>query len=256
MAAAGRIWLSTGFYGCFLLLTGMALLAGPVAFWYLRWGKKYTPAVAVRTIIWFYGWLWTRIFMTFTPVTVRGCDRKFPEPCIITPNHQSFFDSYCIGFVPVTNLVFVVRAWPFKIPFYHWYMRKAEYINSEEMSGGEVLAKARQAIASGASLVVFPEGTRSRTGELGRFHSGAFSLAVACNVPVLPLCLDSTGRFLRRGEYFPRKSEVRVTALDPVYPEAFLAHGDAAHMAMRREVKRRMQAVLDAGQGSTEKLCR
>ncbi|MDR3073707.1 MAG: 1-acyl-sn-glycerol-3-phosphate acyltransferase [Deltaproteobacteria bacterium] len=244
MEILAGIRLAAGFYCCFLAYTGAALLLSPLVYAFFRCGKRLPGPVAARSIMWWYGRGWTRIFRLFARVTVVGCETPLPRPCIITANHQSFFDAYCIGFLPVQNLVFLVRRWPFGIPFYGLFMRKAGYINTEDADGEAILRQSREALASGASLVVFPEGTRSRTGKLGRFHGGAFLLAVARNVPVVPFCLDGTGAFLRPGECIPRKADVRVTALPPVYPEAFAPHGEAAHMAMRREVKRRMNEIL------------
>lgn len=251
MSGPVRIWLGAGFYLGLVLLTTVALIISPVAFWVLRLGKGMHSGVAARTLIWWYGHCWCKLFAAFTPVTCSGtgfsgCSQDLPQPCVMVANHQSYFDTYAFGAIPIKNLVLLVRAWPFKIPFYAPFMRKAGYINTEAMNAQEIMARSEEVLGSGATLVVFPEGTRSGTGKIGRFHSGAFLVAARCNVPVVPVCFDGTGAFLRRGEFFPRRAKVRITVLDPVYPEEFAVHGEAAHMAMRREVKRRIQARLES----------
>lgn len=202
----------------------------------------------MREVIWVYGRGWLKIFSAFTPTSYSGACQDIPLPCIFIANHQSFFDAYFMGAFKFPNVVFIVRSWPFTIPFYGFFMRKAEYINAETMTAGEVVEAGRKVLTSGASLVVFPEGTRSRTRDMGRFRSGAFVLSLAANVPIVPVCLDGTGDFLRRGEFLPRKAKVRVSLLEPLFPEQYAPLGEGAYRELRRETKARLQKAL----GSTD----
>lgn len=244
MSFTYRALLAAGYYGLVLLWTAALGVASPVLYGFFRWMKKMGPGRAMREVVWVYGRGWSKIFAAFTPTSYRGTDRVFPLPCIFVANHQSFFDAYFIGALDFPDVVFIVRSWPFRIPFYGFFMRKAEYINAESMSAEEFIDAGKKALEGGASLVVFPEGTRSYTSDMGRFRSGAFVLSLATGAPIVPICLDGTGGFLRRGEFLPRPARVRVTMLEPLFPEEYASLGEGAHRALRREAKARLQKAL------------
>lgn len=242
---ARLIWLNIGFYGCLLFMTaaGMFFVAVPAYCW-LRFARRLDTGKSTRRLIWYYGRAWSKLLAAFVPLRVENCSRPLPKPCIITPNHQSFFDTYCFGFAPEPDVVFAVRAWPFKMPFYGPYMRHAEYLNTENGSAEALLRQAREILARGTCIAVFPEGTRSPDGEMQRFHGGAFHLAVVANVPVVPLCIEGTGQFLRKGSFLLRPATIAVRMLEPVWPEQFASLGHEAPLMVRRTVKARLQQAL------------
>ncbi|MFN2268837.1 MAG: lysophospholipid acyltransferase family protein, partial [Desulfonatronovibrio sp.] len=142
----------------------------------------------VRYFVWVYGRVWMMIISPFVIFERHGLSRdKFPTPCIIVLNHISFFDTFCMGALPLSNIVFTVRAWPFRMPWYAPFMRMAGYVNMEAQHGAQALARCREHLMSRASLVFFPEAHRSRDGKLGRFYSGAFKLAVQTGTPIVPI---------------------------------------------------------------------
>lgn len=239
------IWLNAGFYtGLFIITAGGMLFVCVPAYCWLRFVRKLDEGRSVRRLIWHYGRAWARLLSLFVPLTVKNCDKPLPKPCIITPNHQSFFDTYCFGFSREPDVVFAVRAWPFKMPFYGPYMRRAQYLNTESGGADELLARAKAILGSGTSIAVFPEGTRSPDGKMGRFHGGAFHLAGVTGVPIVPLCIDGTGRFLRKGGFLLRPASVSITMLDPVWPDQFASHGHEAPLVLKRTVKARLQQAL------------
>lgn len=239
------IWLNVGFYtGLFVITAAGILFVCVPAYCWLRFVRRMDPGQSVRRLIWHYGRTWARLLASFVPLTVKNCDTPLPKPCIITPNHQSFFDTYCFGFTPEPDVVFAVRAWPFKIPFYGPFMRRAQYLNTEGGSADELLAKAKGILAGGASIAVFPEGTRSPDGDMQRFHGGAFHLAAVTGVPVVPMCINGTGQFLRKGGFLLRPATISITMLDPVWPNHFAAHGHEVPLILRRTVKARLQQAL------------
>lgn len=246
------IWLNAGFYSGLLVITavGMLFVSLPVYCW-LRHARQKTRGQAVRVLVWLYGRAWSKLLASFVPLRLEGCDRKLATPCIFVPNHQSFFDTYCFGFLPEPDVVFAVRAWPFRMPFYGPYMRWAEYLNTESETAGGLVLQAKAMLEKGASIAVFPEGTRSPGGSLRRFHAGAFRLAVETGVPVVPVCIDGTGAFLRRGGFLLRPASISIRVLDPLRPQDFAIYGDEAPLALRRTAKKQLQQALDALHGDT-----
>ena len=238
-------WLNLGFYSALVFMTAVSMLFISLpAFCWLLCIRGYDKGTAMRRLIWYYGRGWSILLNFFVPVRLENCDRPLPRPCIITANHQSFFDTYCFGFMQEPDVVFAVRAWPFRMPFYGLYMRLAGYLNTESGDWQELLGKARAILDSGACIGIFPEGHRSPNGDIHRFHSGAFYLSVMTGAPILPVCIDGTGIFLRKGGFLLRPATISIRVLDPIYPEQFAVFGDEAPLQLRRAVKTAMQHSL------------
>ena len=246
------VWLNVGFYSALFVMTavGMLLVAVPGYFWQRR-VRGLDEGQSVRRLIWFYGRAWTKLLATFVPLRVENCDSPLPRPCIVVPNHQSFFDTYCFGFTPSWDVVFAVRAWPFKMPFYGGYMRHAGYLNTESGSAVEILEESRAVLARGTSIAIFSEGTRSRDGKMGRFHGGAFHLAAETGAPVVPLCIEGTGRFLRKGSFLLRPASIAVRVLDPIYPEKLGVERRELPLVLRHTAKARLRQALFELRGGT-----
>lgn len=237
-------FMNAGFYTGLALLTAATIALSPPVYCWLRI-KRLDSGRAVRRIVWLYGRAWLLLLSAFVPVRVKtGTRETYPAPCIVVANHQSFFDAFCMGALPIYDLAFVVRAWPFRIPCYGAYMLLGEYLNSEHLSAEEFLARGKERLARGISLIIFPEGTRSATGNPGRFHSGAFTLAVDSGVPIVPVCIHGTGRFLPRGRTWLRRADIAITTLPPLHPETFAQHGPGAHLMLRRATKEIMVREL------------
>ena len=237
-----RLCLNLGFYSLLFGLTVSFILAAPVFYWRLRAAGE-DPAVAVRRLIHRYGVYWSRILRLFYNLRVDPLPVLPAGPYVIVANHRSFFDTYCFAFLPEENMVFAVRAWPFRIPFYGPFMYKAGYLNTEKEDRDSLLQKGKDRLAQGAVLVFFPEGTRSATDTLGRFHAGAFALAAEAGVPVLPYCLHGTGDMLPRGAFFLRPANIRARVLSPMSAPQGPDGPDAR--ALRKTVKAAMARALD-----------
>ncbi len=245
-----RLGLTFIFYTGILLLTLLFLVVGLPGSLLLGWAKRLSFTESFRLVIWLYGYAWTKLLSLIVPVTIRGITKNLPSPCIITPNHQSFFDPYCIGAWGHYNIIFVVNNWPFSIPLYGPCMRKAGYLNAEKMHGATLLENAKKRLEQGVSIIIFPEGTRSPNGQLQRFHPGAFKLAMETGVPIVPLCIQGLGHFLPKGKWLLRSGPVTITALAPVYPQD-IPHiqetGITPASCLRRLVKKQLHAALEQG---------
>lgn len=237
------VWLNLGIYGGMVLGTAVGLLVSPVIYICLRASGRFSHQQAARMLIWLYGRYWVRLVSLFIPVTLP--EEKLPSSCVITVNHASFFDVYFMGGQPNWDVAIAVRKWPFTIPFYKPFMLAAGYVKTENPDGDDAVADAVSVLKTGGSVIFFPEGTRSRNGNLQRFYSGAFKTAVEADVPVIPLCLSGTGDLLPRGSWILRPAAVTVSLLPPVHPANYTESVNP-HTAMRKDVKRRMQTHLDS----------
>jgi 1-acyl-sn-glycerol-3-phosphate acyltransferase len=240
--------LNAVFFGGLLLWTGLYFPCSLLAYLWQTRVRGVPVKRAIRGLAHCYGRVCCKLLASQIPLRVENRAGDVPSPCIIVANHQSFFDPYCIGFFPLPNQVYVVRAWPFRIPLYGRIMRRAGYVNSEVLDQEALFREAGQALNEGAALVVFPEGTRSPTGELGRFHAGAFKLAVEHKVPIVPLCIDGAGRVFPKGSRLGKPAPMRVTLLPPVYPQEARDGGKLPHRCLQREVKLAIQTELHGAQ--------
>ena len=143
--------------------------------------------------------LWRSVLALSGGLTVRG---SVPAgPCVVVANHSSHADSAAlVAALPAGHRPVVLAAADYwgSSRLRAWACRRliGGMPIGRSGGGGAGLAAARAALAQGRTVVVFPEGTRSRTGELGDFHSGAFRLAAAAGVPVVPVGIRGTGRLL------------------------------------------------------------
>lgn len=169
------------------------------------------------------------------------------RPCIMVVNHLSFFDSYFISTLPFHDIIFAVGAWPFKMYWYTVFMRLARYLDVETGDWNEVLQTCTETFAKQGAVLFFPEGHRSKTGKIQPFYSGAFRLAQETGVPIVPLCITGTDTMLPPGHSFLHPAQVRLTAIDPIYPSAY--PGKTGATKLRKEVRKRMAQKLEEMQG-------
>lgn len=215
-------------------ITGICLF--PLAFIFMKYIMGNSTGRITRRCIWIYGRVWQCIFCFFVSFKKTGMEpEKFKTPGIIVVNHRSFFDTYCMNMLPVSNICFAVRAWPFKIFIYSFFMRLAEYLNIEHTPWDRTMELTKELLKNGSSILFFPEGHRSRDGYLTRFYSGAFKLALEFNVPIIPVCLTGTETLLPPGRLWLAPSKIIIKVLDPVYPDIF--HGDMPHIAFNKHVR-------------------
>lgn len=239
------VWFNTAFFGGLILWTAVSVPASPfICVWKMVY-RKLPYEVGLRAFIHSYGIVCCKLLGSLLPLIAVNGARRLPEPCIITPNHQSFFDPYCLGLLKTYNLVFVVRSWPFRIPIYGRLMKRAGYLNTDLLDPDLFFHKSSELLRNGAVMVIFPEGTRSPNGRLGRFRSGAFKLAVDLDVPIVPLCIEGADKVFPKGSRYGRPGPIRVTVLEPVSPSDFQMYGPVAHLRLQRHVKNAMQMVLE-----------
>lgn len=223
--------------------TLLGLLLAPAAWllWKLAAGWS-TPRI-IRHFIWIYGRGWMVIVSPFVRFEVDGFAGVPAGPVVYVINHLSFFDTYCMAAQPQSDIVFAVRAWPFRRLFwYTTFMRLARYLDVENEGFEASLPAARAAIKDGASLLFFPEGHRSRDGRLQRFYSGAFLLALKLELPLVPLCITGTDVLLPPGRFFLRPTTIRLKAL-PAFDSSAYAETDG-HRRLRKDVKAAMSVEL------------
>jgi len=186
----------------------------------------------MRWFVWIYGRGWLLLMSPFVRFRREGMERiRVDRPCVFVVNHFSFFDTYCMALLPQYDIVFAVRSWPFRLFWYSAFMRLARYLDVEGSSWEETLSNSRSVFAGGGTVLFFPEGHRSRTGEIQRFYSGGFKVAIDAGVDLIPLCIDGTDNLTLR-------------VLEPVATDDY--RDKNGHIRLRKQVKEQMSAELAA----------
>jgi 1-acyl-sn-glycerol-3-phosphate acyltransferase len=140
------------------------------------------------------------------------------RPYVVVANHESFVDILLICHVPM-EMKWMSKSDFFRYPMLGWAMRLAGDIRLErgdKKSGAQALAECRDRLDKKVSVMIFPEGTRSQTGELGEFKDGAFRLAIDAGVPILPLAVVGTRDALVKKDWRFGRSRAEVRILDPI----------------------------------------
>lgn len=164
---------------------------------------------------------------------------------VIVPTHQSMLDIVFFNMLR-HRLRWVSKIEVFRMPLVGWEMRMTKYIElvrGNKSSVIKMMEKCVESLQDGISVVIFPEGTRSLTGAIGKFKTGAFQLAIKTDKPLLPVLIDGTGEILpKKGLIFGSRRIVRIKALDPIFPGQF-GTGDPEELATR--VRSLMVTAMD-----------
>jgi 1-acyl-sn-glycerol-3-phosphate acyltransferase len=182
----------------------------------------------------------------FWKVVVDGREKiDQNQAYVIVPNHQSMLDIVFFNMLH-HRLRWVSKIEVFKIPIVGWEMRMVKYIElvrGNKASVVKMMEKCVESLREGISVVIFPEGTRSLTGAIGKFKPGAFQIAVKTDKPLLPVLIDGTGDILpKKGFIFGNRSVVRIRVLDPIFPGNFKT-GDPDELAAM--VRAQMVSALE-----------
>ena len=167
---------------------------------------------------------WARLALRVGGVRIRlhNVERmQTGEPRIYVSNHVSWFDVWALAAV-LPRYKFVGKAELFRIPIFGRAARAAGMIAIERenrKSAFESYRVAAERIRAGASVVVFPEGTRGRTYGLRQFKKGPFVLAVAAGVPIVPTIVHGTLEVMSRDSFRVRSGVVDIHFLEPIDAE-------------------------------------
>lgn len=183
---------------------------------------------------------WARLFclLTFVRVTVKGRENVDKgKSYVFVANHQGAYDIFSIYGYLNHNFRWMMKKSLEKIPFVGFSCRVSGQIyvdNSSPSAIRETMRDAEKQLSQGMSVVVFPEGSRTFTGKMGRFKRGAFTLATEFNLPVVPITIDGAFRVMPRTAWLPRPGHIILTIHKPIMPPA---EGYDVHTLMEESAK-------------------
>ncbi len=165
---------------------------------------------------------WSRTVARFAGVKVRveGLENIEPDrPYIFAANHQSQFDIFALDGFLMVDFRWMAKKELFRIPLVGPAMRLAGSIPIDRSRGRQAmtrLADAARRLASGTSVVIFPEGTRTRDGRLQPFKSGAMYLAIKSGVDIVPMAITGGFEIMPKGSFLTRPGRILIKIGQPV----------------------------------------
>lgn len=154
---------------------------------------------------------------------------------VIVINHNSMADIIALYFLPL-NFRWVSKREVFRMPYIGPLLTIHGDIAIDRGRGAEAMRKVVEDgklwVSRGASIAMFPEGTRSKTGEIQRFKMGAFALAKEAGVAILPVVLDGTRDVVKKNYLFNWRNHLKISVLDPI-PAEEVATADMSALMTR-----------------------
>ena len=166
--------------------------------------------------------IWARgiLFASRIKVTVNGLANIDPtQSYVYMSNHQSNFDiPVLLACLPV-QFRWLAKAELFKIPIFGRAMRGAGYVEIDRFNQQSAFKSINEAAAkmkNGVSVMIFPEGTRSRDGKIKSFKKGGFVMAVDAGVPIVPIILRGTWNIMAKSSLRINTGEVSLNIETPI----------------------------------------
>lgn len=203
-----------------MLLTG----SGTLPMWFARraWGPSSLWLAGVR-------------------LDVRRLAPVPDGPAIFASNHESALDILAVVTALPRTIRFVAKRELFRLPVFGWHLRLGGHVmvdRADHVQAVASLAAAARKVRAGTSLVVFPEGTRSRDGRVHPFKKGPFVIAVQAGAPVIPVAVSGAGAINPKGRIEVHPGTLHVSIGEAVHPRDF-----PDRTALLREVRRRVIAM-------------
>jgi 1-acyl-sn-glycerol-3-phosphate acyltransferase len=178
-------------------------------------------------------WSWLILGTTGVTVAVRGEAPPAERSAVFASNHQSIYDIPILFWTVPHQLRIISKASLATFPFLGWHLQRAGHLLIDrDNPGAGVLKKMQRMVSQQASLIIFPEGTRSRDGRVGRFKGGVFLLAIDSGLPVVPVSVSGSRHVMLKGQLMTCPGHVVVTMHPPIETTG-MTRADARQLAAR-----------------------
>lgn len=200
-------------------------------------------------IVHHYARWWAKIQLLVSGVRVKvgGLEHLDKEaPYIYMSNHQGSYDIFALLSCLPVQFRWIAKKELFAIPILGWAMGAANYISidrSGRRKALESIERAASKIKGGVSVVIFPEGTRSRDGSIQPFKRGGFTLALKSGVPIIPITINGSRDVMPKDSMRVRPGEIRVNVERAIQTTPFsLRERDLLMEKVRETMERNLAA--------------
>lgn len=191
---------------------------------------------------------WSKILLWLFGIraTVRGTEHLDGSTSYVyLPNHSSYLDIIALGATVPDDMRFIFKKELTKVPVFGWTLAAGPYILMDRADPRNALASIEEAAAQirdGASVAIFPEGTRTPDGKLGPFKRGGLMLATKSGVPMVPVAIRGTYNLLSRHDKKVRPGTVEVIIGTPIAGRRNLTRPE--ENALQGEIREQLEEML------------
>jgi 1-acyl-sn-glycerol-3-phosphate acyltransferase len=199
------------------------------------------------------GMWWSKFtcITTLCPVKVIGrkkLDKK--QSYVFVANHQGAYDIFLIyGYLDVP-IKWVMKQSLRKIPFVGAACQAAGFIfvdSSSPKAAAKTIQEAEEKLKNGASIAIFPEGSRSRTGKLDKFKKGAYQMALDLQLPIVPVTINGTYNVMPRGSFWINPHKMELIIHEPI-PTKDLVSNDLREATLTiRSLTEKSKTAIESG---------
>jgi 1-acyl-sn-glycerol-3-phosphate acyltransferase len=197
-------------------------------------------------------WSWLILATTGVRVQVRGLDRLEPgRTYVFAANHQSIYDIPVLFASLPYQLRIIAKDSLGSFPFLGWHLRRTGHllVDRRKPDPRGVFAWANGLTPRGLSLIVFPEGTRSRDGHVGPFKGGSLYPAVQAGLPIVPISIAGSRHVMRKGRLMTCPGEVEVFVHEPIPTVAAAEPNIREVRALAAQVREKIAPAVEAEAG-------
>ncbi len=205
-----------------------------------------------RIFSYYPGMIWSRLFciITLSPVKVIGREKlNKKQSYVFVSNHQGAYDIFLIYGYLEQPIKWVMKKSLEKIPLVGYACRKAGFIfvdNSSARAAAKTVEDAKAKLKEGASIALFPEGSRTKIGKLGKFKKGAYQMAIDLKLPIVPITINGSFDVMPRNSYWINPHKMELIIHDPISTEAI-------NTSDLREAAVGIRKLLEESQAAIEK---
>jgi 1-acyl-sn-glycerol-3-phosphate acyltransferase len=192
-------------------------------------------------------WAWLILATTGVDVEVRGVEKLTPGATyIFVSNHQSIYDIPVIFWHLPWQIRIIAKASLGRFPIWGWHLSRTGHllVDRRRPESGSILRRWKDLVAQGISLIVFPEGTRSADGAVGRFKGLSFLLAIQSGLPLVPVSVSGSRHVMRKGRIMTCPGQVRLVVHDPV-PTSGLEETAEAARRLAEQIRETIRQDVD-----------
>lgn len=197
---------------------------------------------------------WSRLILVTTgvTVTVHGLEHLTPNTTyVFVSNHQSIYDIPVIFWWLPFQLRIIAKESLGAFPFLGWHLRRTGHllVDRRNPDRAGILRRWKDLLRQGLSLIIFPEGTRSPDGRVGKFKAGSFMLAIEAGLPVVPVAVDGSRFVMRKGFLTTKPGHVTLTVHPVIETDrgAWQPEPEGARR-LAEHVRAIIAATIDAGE--------
>jgi len=194
-------------------------------------------------------WSWLILATTGVHVTVDGLERIVPgKTYVFVANHQSIYDIPVLFWSIPFQLRIIAKESLGSFPMLGPHLKRTGHllVDRSRPDKAGIVGWASRLTANGSSLIVFPEGTRSRTGMMGKFKGGSILLAMQAGLPLVPLSVIGSRHVMKKGELTTRPGHVTLIVHDPIDVPANAAPTPAQIRELAEQVRAMIRPAVEA----------